>query len=169
MNAKPYARLLEFPARDNHDTRIEIMEDANGDRDDLYEEVLEHARREIDASASRVDQMRRALGLLEARVEAAKAVYEAAAARLNLQDESYGQGLSDSETLSSVQALLTNDGSAALRSRPRTYAQAGSETRRQDGDDGDAPGTWRRLQIGGSTLVWKRVRKPKRRQRRSVG
>ncbi|MDE2997815.1 MAG: hypothetical protein OXU79_01915 [Gemmatimonadota bacterium] len=143
------------------------MEDANGDRDDLYEEVLEHARREINASASQVEELRRALNLLEARVEAAKAVYEAAAARLNLQDESQGQGVSDSETVSSVQALLSDDGSTALRRIPRTHTQAGPETRRRDGEEGDAPGTWRRLQIGGSTLVWKRVRKPKRRQNRS--
>ena len=145
------------------------MEDANGERDDLYEEVLEHARREIDASATQVEKLRRALGLLEARVEAAKAVYEAAAARLNLQDESDGQGLSVSETLSSVQAHLSEDESAALRNRPRNHLQAGSATRQQDGEDGDRPESWRRLQIGGSTLVWKRVKKPKRRQGRSGG
>lgn len=144
------------------------MEDANGERDDLYEQVLEHARREIDGTATQVEELRRALGLLEARVEAAKAVYEAAAARLNLQDESDGQGLSVSETLSSVQALLSDDESAPPRG-PRNHLQAGSETRQQDGEDGDTPGSWRRLQIGGSTLVWKRVRKPKRRQSRSGG
>ena len=145
------------------------MEDANGERDDLYEQVLEHARREIDATASQVEELRRALGLLEARVEAAKAVYEAAAARLNLQDESDGQGLSVSETLSSVQALLSDDESAAPPRGPGNHLQAGSETRQQDGEEGDTPGSWRRLQIGGSTLVWKRVRKPKRRQSRSGG
>ena len=144
------------------------MEDANGERDDLYEQVLEHARREIDATASQVEELRRALGLLEARVEAAKAVYEAAAARLNLQDESDGQGLSVSETLSSVHALLSDDESAPPRG-PRSHLRAGSETRQQDGEKGDTPGSWRRLQIGGSTLVWKRVRKPKRRQSRSGG
>ena len=140
------------------------MEDANGERNDLYEEVLEHARREIESSASQVEELRRALGLLEARVEAAKAVYEAAAARLNLQDESDGQDVS--ETLSSVQTLLTDDESAALRNRPRNHHRAGSATGQQGGGEGDAPESWRRLQIGGSTLVWKRVKKPKRRQNR---
>lgn len=145
------------------------MVDANGERNDLYEQVLEHARREIDASVSQVEELRRALGLLEARVEAAKAVYEAAAARLNLQDESDGQGLYVSEALSSVQALLPDDESTSQRSRPRNHPHAGLETRQQDGKEGDPPETWRRLQIGGSTLVWKRVRKPKRRQSRSGG
>lgn len=145
------------------------MEDANGERDDLYEQVLEHARREIDATASQVEELRRALGLLEARVEAAKAVYEAAAARLNLEDESDGQGLSVSESLSSVQALLSADESTAPPRGQRNHLRAGSETRQRDGEEGDTPGPWRRLQIGGSTLVWKRVRKPKRRQSRSGG
>ncbi len=164
MNAKPVAQP-KFLARDNHDKWAEIMEDANGERNDLYEEVLEHARREIESSALQVEELRRALGMLEARVETAKAVYEAAAARLNLQDESDGEGVS--ETLSSVQTLLTDDESAALRSRPRPVD--GSPTRQRGGEDGGAPESWRRLQIGGSTLVWKRVKKPKRRQRRSGG
>ncbi|MDE2888715.1 MAG: hypothetical protein OXR72_10900 [Gemmatimonadota bacterium] len=168
MNAKPDAKPT-FLARDNHDTWAEIMEDANGDRGDLYEEVLEHARREINASASQVEELRRALNLLEARVEAAKAVYEAAAARLNLQDESDGQGLSVSESLASVQALLSDDEPRALRSRPRNHSTAGLTTRQQGGEKDDPPESWRRFQIGGSTLVWKRVKKPKRRrsQRRS--
>lgn len=145
------------------------MEDASGERNDsdLYEEVLEHARREIESSASQVEELRRALGMLEARVEAAKAVYEAAAARLNLQDESDGQGVS--ETLSSVQTLLTDDESAGLRSRPRKHTRAGSATGQQGGGEVDAPESWRRLRIGGSTLVWKRVKKPGRRQRGSGG
>ncbi len=168
MNAKPDAKPT-FLARDNHDTWAEIMEDANGDRGDLYEEVLEHARREINASASQVEELRRALNLLEARVEAAKAVYEAAAARLNLQDESDGQGLSVSESLASVQALLSDDESRALRSCPRNHSTAGLATRQQDGEKDDPPESWRRFQIGGSTLVWKRVKKPKRRQSRSGG
>lgn len=154
-------------AQGNHDSRVEVMADANGERDDLYEEVLEHARREIDASASQVEELRRALALLEARVEAAKAVYEAAASRLNLQDESYSQGLSVSETMSSVQAILSDDESGALRRRPRNHARPASQTPRQGGEEGDASDSWRRIQIGGSTLVWKRVKKPKRRQSRS--
>ena len=53
----------------------------------LYEQVLEYARREIDEATSKVEEMRQSLQLLEARVEAAKSVYEAVAARLNLEDE----------------------------------------------------------------------------------
>ena len=53
----------------------------------LYEQVLDYARREIDEAASKIDELRRSLHLLEARVEAAKAVYESVAARLNLEDE----------------------------------------------------------------------------------
>ncbi len=145
------------------------MEETTGERYDVYEQVLEHARREIEASASRVDELRRTLGLLEARVEAAKAVYEAAAARLNLQDESDAQGLSVPEALSSVQALLPADKSAAPRPRARNHRDAGSEPGEQSGETGDTGEPWRRLRIGGSTVVWKRVRKPKRRQGRSGG
>ena len=145
------------------------MEESTGERNDLYEQVLEHARREIEASASQVDELRRTLGLLEARVEAAKAVYEAAAARLNLQDESDAQGLSVSETLSSVQALLPAGESPTPRPRARNRQDAGSEAGKQSGETGDTGKPWRRLQIGGSTVVWKRVRKPKRRQKRNGG
>ena len=53
----------------------------------LYEQVLEYARSEIDEATSKVEEMRQSLQLLEARVEAAKSVYEAVAARLNLEDE----------------------------------------------------------------------------------
>ena len=53
----------------------------------LYEQVLDHARREIDEASSKIDDLRRTLRLLEARVEAAKSVYESVAARLNLEDE----------------------------------------------------------------------------------
>ena len=63
------------------------MPQASGMGGTLYEQVLEHARHEIDEATSKVDEMRRSLQLLEARVEAAKAVYEAVAARLNLEDE----------------------------------------------------------------------------------
>ncbi len=54
---------------------------------DLYEQVLEHARREIDEASGKIEELRRTLQLLDARVEAAKSVYEAVAARLNLEDE----------------------------------------------------------------------------------
>ena len=140
------------------------MQESNGERNDLYEQVLEHARREIEAFSSQVDELKRALGLLEARVEAAKAVYEAAAARLNLQDESDAQGLSVSETLSSVQALPSVDESAIPRPRARNRQEAGSAPGKKSGETGEAGEPWRRLQIGGSAVVWKRVRKPKRRR-----
>lgn len=58
---------------------------------DLYEKVLEHARREIDEASGKIEELRRSLQLLEARVEAAKSVYEAVAARLNLEDELEGE------------------------------------------------------------------------------
>lgn len=146
------------------------MEETTGERNDVYEQVLEHARREIETSASQVDELRRTLGLLEARVEAAKAVYEAAAARLNLQDESEAQGLSVSEALSSVQALLPAEESANPRPRARNRQDAGSgEPGKQSGETGETGKPWRRLQIGGSTVVWKRIRKQKRRQRHSGG
>ena len=148
---------------------VETMDGSNGERDNLYEQVLEHARREIDASASQVEELRRTLGLLEARVEAAKAVYEAAAARLNLEDESDGQGLSVSETLSSVQALLAVNEPAVPRPPARNQQEAGAETGKQSGETDDARERWRRLQIGGSTVVWKKVKKPKRRQGRRGG
>ena len=63
------------------------MTQSNGKRGTLYEQVLDYARREIDEASSKIDELRRTLSLLEARVEAAKAVYEAVAARLNLEDE----------------------------------------------------------------------------------
>jgi hypothetical protein len=53
----------------------------------LYEQVLDFARREIEDASSKIDELRRSLHLLEARVEAAKSVYESVAARLNLEDE----------------------------------------------------------------------------------
>ena len=58
----------------------------------LYEQVLDHARREIDEASSKIDELRRTLRLLEARVEAAKSVYESVAARLNLEDELEDEG-----------------------------------------------------------------------------
>lgn len=53
----------------------------------IYEQVLEHARREIDEATSEIEELSRSLHLLETRVEAAKAVYGSVAARLNLEDE----------------------------------------------------------------------------------
>jgi hypothetical protein len=148
---------------------VEMMEESNGERDDLYEQVLEHARREIDASSSQVEKLRRTLGLLEARVEAARAVYEAAAARLNLEDESDGQGLSVTETLSSVQAFLSVDQPTKPLPRARNQREAVAQTAKQSRPAGDSREPWRRLQIGGSTVVWKRVKKPKQRQSQSGG
>jgi hypothetical protein len=63
------------------------MATSNGRRGSLYDQVLEQARREIDESSEHIDEARKKLHLLESRVEAAKAVYEAVSARLNLEDE----------------------------------------------------------------------------------
>ncbi|MDP6779696.1 MAG: hypothetical protein QGI83_23270 [Candidatus Latescibacteria bacterium] len=63
------------------------MHTPEGQPGNLYEQVLDHARREIDEASSKIDDLRRTLRLLEARVEAAKSVYESVAARLNLEDE----------------------------------------------------------------------------------
>jgi len=59
----------------------------SGRLDTLYEQVLEHAQREIDDASGKIEELRKSLALLDARVEAAKSVYEAVAARLNLEDE----------------------------------------------------------------------------------
>ena len=53
----------------------------------LYEQVLELAKREIDEAASQMEDLKSSIQLLEARVEAAKSIYESVAARLNLEDE----------------------------------------------------------------------------------
>lgn len=63
------------------------MTKSNGKRGTLYDQVLDYARREIEEASAKIDELRRTLRLLEARVEAAKAVYETVAARLNLEDE----------------------------------------------------------------------------------
>ncbi|MBS10990.1 MAG: hypothetical protein CME19_05220 [Gemmatimonadetes bacterium] len=65
-------------------------------RGNLYEQVLEYAKREMDEATSKVEDIKQSLQLLEARVEAAKAVYQAVASRLNLEDESDGAGLGES-------------------------------------------------------------------------
>jgi hypothetical protein len=67
------------------------MNRPNSVQSDLYEKVLEHARREIDEASGKIEELRGSLQLLEARVEAAKSVYEAVAARLNLEDELEGE------------------------------------------------------------------------------
>ena len=59
-------------------------------RGNLYEQVLEYAKREMDEAASKMEDIKQSLQLLEARVEAAKAVYQAVASRLNLEDEADG-------------------------------------------------------------------------------
>ena len=53
----------------------------------LYEQVLELAKREIDEAAGQLEELKRSIQLVEARVEAAKSIYESVAARLNLEDE----------------------------------------------------------------------------------
>jgi len=63
----------------------------------LYEQVLDFARKEIEDASSQMDELRHALHLVEARVEAAKSVYESVAVRLNLEEE-----LEDEARLSST-------------------------------------------------------------------
>ena len=63
------------------------IDDGSGD---LYEQVLEYAKREMDEAAHKMEDIKQSLQLLEARVEAAKAVYQAVASGLNLEDESGG-------------------------------------------------------------------------------
>lgn len=63
------------------------MSQPTGKRHTLYDQVLEHSRREIDDASAEIEELKRTLALLEARVEASKSVYEAVAARLNLEDE----------------------------------------------------------------------------------
>jgi hypothetical protein len=68
--------------------RIYAMTPQNGaPKDTLYEQVLDFARREIEDASSQMDGLRQLLRPVEARVEAAKSVYEAVATRLNLEDE----------------------------------------------------------------------------------
>lgn len=63
------------------------MAQSDDGRGNLYEQVLEYAKREMDEAASKMNEIKQSLELLEARVEAAKAVYQAVASRLNLEDE----------------------------------------------------------------------------------
>ena len=68
------------------------MAQPDDDRGNLYEQVLEYAKREMDEAAAKMGDMEQSLQLLEARVEAAKAVYQAVASRLNLEDEADNSG-----------------------------------------------------------------------------
>lgn len=63
------------------------MNGSNGRHSSLYEQTLDYARREIDEASAQIIKLRERLSYLEARMEAAKAVYEAVAARLNVEDE----------------------------------------------------------------------------------
>ena len=63
------------------------MNGSNGRHSSLYEQTLDYARREIDDASAQITKLRERLSYLEARMEAAKAVYEAVAARLNVEDE----------------------------------------------------------------------------------
>ncbi len=68
-------------------TEATLMNGSNGRPGSLYEQTLECARREIDEASAEVTKIKDRLMGLEARMEAAKAVYEAVAARLNIEDE----------------------------------------------------------------------------------
>ena len=64
------------------------MTTPDGDSTDiLYEQVLDYARREIEDALAMMDELRQSIRQIEARVEAAKSIYNAVTARLNLEDE----------------------------------------------------------------------------------
>ncbi len=63
------------------------MNGSNGRHSSLYEQTLDYARREIDEASAQITKLRERLSFLQARMEAGKAVYEAVAARLNVEDE----------------------------------------------------------------------------------
>ena len=81
----------------------------------LYEQVLDFARKEIEDASSQMEELRRALHLVEARVEAAKSVYESVAARLNLEDE-----LEDEAQLGFTE--LSQNASVSQQSTPSSFA-----------------------------------------------
>ena len=72
----------------------------------IYDQVLEQARGEIDDASSQIEELRRTLSLLEARVEASKSVYEAVAARLNLEDD-HEEDASPKEADAAPQVVLS--------------------------------------------------------------
>jgi DNA repair exonuclease SbcCD ATPase subunit len=74
------------------------MNGSNGRQGSLYEQTLEYARREIDEASAQISRLREHLSYLEARMEAAKSVYEAVAARLNIEDESVEAAQEEIET-----------------------------------------------------------------------
>ena len=93
-------------------------------RDVVYERVLDFARREIEEASAEMDELRRALRRLEGRVEAAKSVYEAVAARLNLEDE-----LAEEADVDDLPDLPLSEESAALpeESEPQAEPEATDE------------------------------------------
>lgn len=100
-----------------------MPEDAS--RDVVYERVLDFARREIEEASAEMDELRRALRRLEGRVEAAKSVYEAVAARLNLEDE-----LAEEADVDDLPDLPLSEESAASpeESEPQAEPTATDET-----------------------------------------
>ena len=100
-----------------------MPEDAS--RDVVYERVLDFARREIEEASAEMDELRRALRRLEGRVEAAKSVYEAVAARLNLEDE-----LAEEADVDDLPDLPLSEESAASpeESEPQAEPAATDET-----------------------------------------
>lgn len=87
----------------------------------LYEQVLDFARKEIEDASSQMEELRRALHLVEARVEAAKSVYESVAARLNLEDE-----LEDEAQLGLTE--LSHNASVSQQNTPPAFAPQPSES-----------------------------------------
>ena len=102
-----------------------MPEDAS--RDVVYERVLDFAQREIEEASAEMDELRRALRRLEGRVEAAKSVYEAVAARLNLEDE-----LAEEADVDDLPDLPLSEESAALPEESESQAEPAATDETQD-------------------------------------
>ncbi|MBT4138220.1 MAG: hypothetical protein HOE48_09905, partial [Candidatus Latescibacteria bacterium] len=100
----------------------------NGETNEtLYEQVLDFARKEIEDASSQMEELRRALHVVEARVEAAKSVYESVAARLNLEDEMEDEARLDVTQLSNLPPMPSQSAAPPASDEPaptQTPAQA---------------------------------------------
>lgn len=105
----------------------------------LYEQVLDFARREIEDASSKIEELRRSLNLLEARVEAAKSVYEAVAARLNLEDELEGEAMRDLPAYAEVPLPAPEPPEEVVLEEDKVISEVPSSVRRAASLPGDAP------------------------------
>ncbi len=96
-------------------------------KDIVYERVLDFARREIEEASAEMDELRQALRRLEERVEAAKSVYEAVAARLNLEDE-----LAEEAHRDGMPDMPLSEEPAALSEEPEPQAEPAANNEAQD-------------------------------------